>query len=151
MPVLSLHYHATTQEFSSNMRFVAVCLIVLTVATAGSLSMAADKDQFKVPLGLKPVPVPQNNPMTPEKVELGKQLYFDKRLSCDDTVSCASCHDPKKGWSNSDRFATGVRNQKGGRSAPTIINSCYSELQFWDGRANQLEGQALCPIQNPIE
>jgi cytochrome c peroxidase len=117
------------------------------VTTAG----AADKDQFKVPLGLKPVPVPADNPMTPEKVELGKQLYFDPRLSCDDTVSCASCHDPKKGWSNSAQFATGVRNQLGGRSAPTIINAAYSDLQFWDGRAHQLEGQALGPIQNPIE
>jgi cytochrome c peroxidase len=108
-------------------------------------------DQFKVPLGLKPVPVPADNPMTPEKVELGKQLYFDPRLSCDETVSCASCHDPKKGWSNGTPFATGVRNQIGGRSAPTIINAAYSELQFWDGRAFQLEGQALGPIQNPIE
>jgi cytochrome c peroxidase len=89
--------------------------------------------------------------MTPEKVELGKQLYFDPRLSCDDSVSCASCHDPKKGWSNSAPFATGVRNQVGGRSAPTIINAAYSDLQFWDGRAHQLEGQALGPIQNPIE
>src|SRR5205814_5647011 len=66
-------------------------------------------------------------------------------------VSCSSCHDPKKGWSNSAPFATGVRNQVGGRSAPTIINAAYSDLQFWDGRAHQLEGQALGPIQNPIE
>jgi cytochrome c peroxidase len=82
---------------------------------------------------------------------LGKQLYFDPRLSGDDTVSCASCHDPTKGWSNGERFATGVRGQKGGRSAPTIINSGYSYYQFWDGRAVQVEGQALGPIQNPIE
>jgi cytochrome c peroxidase len=95
--------------------------------------------------------VPTDNPLTPEKVELGKQLYFDPRLSCDGTTSCASCHDPKKGWSNSDSFATGVRGQKGGRSAPTIINAAYAELQFWDGRAFRLEGQALGPIQNPIE
>jgi cytochrome c peroxidase len=66
-------------------------------------------------------------------------------------VSCASCHDPKKGWSNGEGVATGVRNQKGGRSAPTIINAAYSDLQFWDGRALALEGQALGPIQNPIE
>ena len=105
----------------------------------------------KCPCGLKPVPVPADNPLTPEKVELGKQLYFDPRLSCDETVSCASCHDPKKGWSNGEPFATGVRSQVGGRSAPTIINAAYSELQFWDGRAHRLEGQALGPIQNPIE
>jgi cytochrome c peroxidase len=116
-----------------------------------SSAVAADGDLPKLPLGLKPVPIPADNPMTPEKVALGKQLYFDPRLSCDDTVSCASCHDPKKGWSNSTQFATGVRSQKGGRSAPTIINAAYSELQFWDGRAHLLEGQALGPIQNPIE
>jgi cytochrome c peroxidase len=105
----------------------------------------------KLPLGLKPLPVPTDNPLTPEKVELGKQLYFDPRLSCDNTTSCATCHDPKKGWSNVENFATGVRGQKGGRSAPTIINAAYSDLQFWDGRAHRLEGQALGPIQNPIE
>jgi len=127
--------------------------IVLTVLLCGcaAVALAAEGDVPKVPLGLKAPPIPADNPLTPEKVELGKLLYFDPRLSCDDTTSCASCHDPKKGWSNSDNFATGVRNQRGGRSAPTIINAAYSELQFWDGRAHLLEGQALGPIQNPIE
>jgi cytochrome c peroxidase len=132
--------------------FVSVARLSFILAVLLPLAaLAADKDPLKIPLGLKPVPVPADNPLTPEKVELGKQLYFDPRLSCDDTVSCASCHDPKKGWSNGTPFATGVRSQVGGRSAPTIINSAYSELQFWDGRALRLEGQALGPIQNPIE
>jgi len=95
--------------------------------------------------------IPKDNPLTAAKVELGKQLYFDTRLSGDNTVSCASCHDPKKGWSNGTAFATGVRGQMGGRSAPTIINSGYQYFQFWDGRAEHVEGQALGPIQNPIE
>jgi len=124
------------------------CLPILLILSSAAL--AADPLP-KLPLGLKPVPVPSDNPLTPEKVELGKQLYFDPRLSCDDTTSCATCHDPKKGWSNGANFATGVRSQKGGRSAPTIINAAYSDLQFWDGRAHRLEGQALGPIQNPIE
>jgi cytochrome c peroxidase len=127
------------------------CCAALLFAAINTVSLAADGELPKIPLGLKPVPVPEDNPITPEKVELGKQLYFDPRLSCDDTVSCASCHDPKKGWSNGDAVATGVRSQKGGRSAPTIINSAYSDLQFWDGRAHRLEGQALGPIANPIE
>ena len=118
----------------------------LTVPALGS-----DSQLGKPPLGLKPLPIPADNPLTADKVELGKQLYFDKRLSRDDTISCASCHDPKKGWSNGEAFATGVRGQVGGRSAPTIINAAYSDLQFWDGRALALEGQALGPIQNPIE
>ncbi len=107
--------------------------------------------QDDTPLGLKKLVWPEDNKPSAEKILLGKQLYFDKRLSRDDTISCASCHDPKKGWSNGEAFATGVRGQKGGRSSPTIINSAYFDLQFWDGRANGLEGQALGPIQNPIE
>ena len=104
-----------------------------------------------VPRGLPPLPVPADNPMTAAKVALGKQLYFEPRLSRDNTVSCASCHDPAKGWSNNDRFATGIGGQRGGRSAPSVINAAYYPLQFWDGRAVGLEGQALGPIQNPIE
>lgn len=103
------------------------------------------------PAGLPPVPHPKDNPPTPEKIALGKQLYFDGRLSADGKISCASCHDPKKGWSNDEQFATGVEGKKGGRNSPTVINSAYYTLQFWDGRAKSLEDQALGPIQNPIE
>ena len=103
------------------------------------------------PAGLPPVAHPKDNPSTPEKIALGKQLYFDPRLSADDTISCASCHDPKKGWSNGEQFATGVEGKKGGRNSPTVINSAYYTTQFWDGRAKTLEDQALGPIQNPIE
>ncbi len=103
------------------------------------------------PAGLPPVEHPKDNPPTPEKIALGKQLYFDPRLSADDTISCASCHDPAKGWSNGEQFATGVGNLKGGRNSPTVINSAYFKFQFWDGRAKTLEEQALGPIQNPIE
>jgi cytochrome c peroxidase len=120
-------------------------LTLAVLACAGLSASAAE------PLGLKPVPVPQDNAQTPEKIELGKQLYFDKRLSKDDTVSCASCHDPKFGFSNGERFATGVGGAKGGRSAPSVINSAYYKQQFWDGRAASLEEQALGPIANPIE
>jgi cytochrome c peroxidase len=121
------------------------------VVVCSSVALLKADELPQVPAGLDPVPVPADNPMTAAKVELGKQLYFDKRLSIDETVSCASCHDPEKGWSNSDTFATGIKGQRGGRSAPTVINSAYHPLQFWDGRASQLEGQALGPIQNPIE
>ena len=122
---------------------IAVCL--------AANSRAADGAIPAVPAGLKPLKIPDDNPLTAEKIELGKQLYFDPRLSCDETLSCASCHDPKKGWSNGEAFATGFQKQVGGRSAPTIINAAYFDLQFWDGRAHRLEGQALGPIANPIE
>lgn len=111
----------------------------------GSVASAAE------PTGLQPVVHPKDNAPSEEKISLGKQLYFDKRLSADDTISCASCHDPKKGWSNGEQFATGVGGKKGGRNAPTVLNSAYYSFQFWDGRAKTLEDQALGPIANPIE
>jgi len=103
------------------------------------------------PLGLKPVPIPADNPMTPEKIELGRRLFFETALSSDRTVSCASCHDPNRGWSNGAQFATGIDGLVGGRNSPTIINAAYHRFQFWDGRSGSLEEQALGPIQNPIE
>jgi cytochrome c peroxidase len=138
--------------------FVIPSLIkaVLSMASVAALLIAglaigqtANADEL--PLGLKPVPVPKDNPQTAEKISLGKQLYFDKRLSKDSTVSCASCHAPEKGFSNGERFATGVGGAKGGRSAPSVINAAYYRQQFWDGRAASLEEQALGPIANPIE
>jgi cytochrome c peroxidase len=105
----------------------------------------------KPPLGLIPVVFPKDNPYTPEKAELGRYLYFDKRLSADGTVACASCHDPAKGFTDGARVSTGIRGQRGNRSAPTVINRAYSLAQFWDGRAATLEEQVKGPIANPIE
>lgn len=105
----------------------------------------------KVPLGLPPLPVPADNPMTPEKVALGRMLYFDKRLSRDGTISCATCHDPKKAWAEDTPVSTGFKGQKGEFNSPTVINTAYATSMFWDGRAGSLEEQALGPMQNPIE
>ena len=112
---------------------------------------ADDPIEIKPPLGLKPIKVPKDNPITKEKIELGRRLFFDKRLSKTQTVSCASCHDPEKGWSNGTPVAEGIDKQTGNRSSPTLINVVYSRSQFWDGRAKTLEEQALGPIQNRIE
>ncbi|MEX2286079.1 MAG: cytochrome c peroxidase [Planctomycetaceae bacterium] len=122
-----------------------LCLLVAATLTAASAG-AGD-----IPRGLSPVEHPKDNSHTPEKVALGRQLYFDGRLSRDNKVSCASCHDPAKGYSNGEQFATGVDGKKGGRNAPTVINTAYNRFQFWDGREPTLEAQALGPIQNPIE
>jgi cytochrome c peroxidase len=105
----------------------------------------------KVPLGLPPVPVPADNPMTASKVELGKMLYFDTRLSKSNTISCATCHDPKMAWAEHTPTSKGIHGQVGDRNAPTVINAAYLAVQFWDGRAPSLEAQALGPIENPIE
>ncbi len=100
---------------------------------------------------LPPVVHPPGNPTSSLKVHLGKELYFDPRLSADGTISCATCHDPAFGWSDSGPTSKGIRGQLGGRRAPPVSNAAYSPLQFWDGRSPSLEDQAKGPIQNPIE
>lgn len=100
---------------------------------------------------LPPVVAPPGNPQTSLKIQLGKQLYFDTRLSKDNTISCATCHNPALGWSDAGPTSVGINGQKGGRRAPPVCNSAYSLLQFWDGRAPSLEEQAKGPIDNPIE
>jgi cytochrome c peroxidase len=91
------------------------------------------------------------NPLTRAKIELGRQLYFDTRLSADSTISCASCHDPSMGYSANTQTGVGIRDQKGGRNSPVSFNRILSGPQFWDGRADSLEAQAVGPIANPIE
>ena len=91
------------------------------------------------------------NPLTRAKIELGRQLYFDTRLSADNTVSCASCHHPDEGYGRHTQFGVGIDGQEGGRNSPISYNRILSDLQFWDGRADSLEAQAVGPIANPIE
>jgi cytochrome c peroxidase len=95
--------------------------------------------------------VPAANPLTKAKFELGRQLYFDPRISKDGTVSCATCHNPEHGWTDQMPVSAGIDGQLGGRSAPSVLNTAYGKTMFWDGRAPSLEGQAQGPIQNPIE
>ena len=139
------------------MRSLTIVLSVLTLAFTGCTSQVPtpeDGDPLAaVPLGLDKdeLNIPANNPVTAAKVELGRHLYFDKRLSKDGSVACATCHDPNTGWSDGRSTSVGINGQVGGRNAPTIINRAFSTLQFWDGRSPSLEDQALGPVQNPIE
>jgi cytochrome c peroxidase len=103
------------------------------------------------PLGLPPVPVPKDNPITRETVFLGRKLFFDKLFSRDNTVSCASCHDPRHGFADPRPVSEGVSGLKGSRNAPTVLNAAYNEILFWDGRAPTLEAQAAGPVDNPVE
>ncbi len=96
-------------------------------------------------------PAPADNPTTPAKVELGKMLYFDPRLSSTGTVSCFSCHNVMEGGDDHRPTSIGVHGQLGGRNAPTVWNAAFHSVQFWDGRAASLEAQAKGPIVNPIE
>ena len=120
-----------------NRKFLlAACLGALLAPTAFSWVLAvAEEETPQAPLGLPPLFWPDENPFTPAKAELGKMLFFDKRLSSDGSVACASCHDPAKGFGDGAANSLGIGGQRGGRSAPTVINRAYSTLQFWDGRA----------------
>lgn len=109
----------------------------------------ADVGNF-VPLP-RTVPEPKDNPGTPEKISLGKQLFFDARLSVDGTVSCNSCHDVQGNGTDSRATSVGVGGQIGGRSAPSVWNAAFLSAQMWDGRLPTLEDQAKGPILNPIE
>ncbi len=94
---------------------------------------------------------PADNPSTPEKVELGKLLFFDGRLSLNNKVSCNTCHNVSNGGVDGLATSKGVDNKLGGRNSPTVLNAAFMSVQFWDGRAATLEEQALGPMLNPVE
>lgn len=111
-----------------------------------SLSAFAD---FR-PLPDQP-PIPADNPQTPEKIELGKMLWFDPRLSMDGSISCNSCHNVMFHGGDGRPVGAGIHGQRGGRGSPTVWNSAFHSVQFWDGRAASLEEQALGPLINSVE
>ncbi len=119
---------------------------------AGEILRSGDLE-MELPLGLQAAAayIPEDNPLSKAKIDLGRKLYFDARMSNDGTVSCATCHDPDRGFSDGRAVSAGISGQVGGRNSPTIMNRLFSKEQFWDGRAADLEEQALGPIQNPIE
>ncbi|MBP1688455.1 MAG: Cytochrome-c peroxidase [Deltaproteobacteria bacterium] len=106
---------------------------------------------LQLPNGVLEPVIPEQNPVTAARVELGRRLYFDKRLSADGTVSCATCHDPLKGFADGRPVGLGIKNQTGARNSPTVLYTGFNEVQFWDGRAPTLEEQAKQPLINPVE
>ena len=119
---------------------------VLPLLLVSLMARAADWE----PLPAK-APEPESNPTTPEKVELGRLLYFDPRFSSTGTVSCNSCHNLMLGGEDNRPVSVGVHGKMGGRSSPTVWNSAFASSQFWDGRAATLEDQAKGPVVNPVE
>jgi cytochrome c peroxidase len=105
-----------------------------------------------IPLGLDLyLPAPETNPLTAEKIELGRRLFLDRRLSRDGSTSCSSCHDPQRAFSDGRAIAIGVFGRIGRRNAPALVNRGYGRLFFWDGRIASLEEQVLKPIEDPNE
>lgn len=138
-------------------------IVVLTVLTLGfgvftraaTFPAGTDPLNVKLPLGI-PVElwsyfIPRDNSLTPAKVELGRQLFFDQRLSADGSVSCATCHDPNRAFADGRKTAVGIGTRTGARNTPTILNAMFNSTMFWDGRADSLEQQAVLPLVNMDE
>ncbi len=99
----------------------------------------------------KAVPVPGKNPQTPEKIELGKKLFFDRRLSGDGTMNCGTCHDPEQGFSDGLEISLSYPTTRNWRNSPTLMNVAFQKYLFHDGRAQTLEDQALFPMMSAFE
>jgi cytochrome c peroxidase len=123
------------------MKFVQMTLVLSVILSSASAMEALPKA----------APVPADNLQTPIKIELGKALYFDPRLSKDGTVSCNSCHNVMAGGEDGRPVGVGIMGQRGGRGSPTVWNAAFHTVQFWDGRAASLEEQAKGPLTNPVE
>ena len=123
---------------------------IIVAMMASSLQATEDMSKWLRPAE---VPQPKDNKLTPERIELGKLLYFDVRLSSSEKISCASCHHPKQGWSDlvPTPKAVGHEGAVGPRNSPVVLNTAYQNRQFWDGRARTLEEQALGPIEADVE
>jgi cytochrome c peroxidase len=134
-----------------NATFAALLLSCLSVipASADDDLLTKTRQAFQ-PIPTAPPELP-GNPSSPAKIELGKMLYFDPRLSASHAISCNSCHNLGLGGADAEPTSLGHRWQHGGRNAPTVFNSVFNKAQFWDGRAKDLEQQAGGPIVNPIE
>jgi cytochrome c peroxidase len=128
-------------------RTVAAATILIGI---GGLAVAAQRGQGGAP-GLGALTTPAANPLTPEKVILGRQLFFDVSLSADGKTSCATCHDPTRAFTDGRAVARGVHNSAGTRNTQSLVNVGHGRSFFWDGRAESLELQALEPMKNPKE
>ncbi len=143
-----------SKHISKNIfQLLTILLLTTLLINCDKSDEQAELFDLKIPLGLDSLTmfIPEDNPLTIEKIKLGRKLFFDERLSIDGTVSCATCHNPLLGFADGRSVAVGIEGLEGPRSVPAIINRLFSQVQFWDGRAQSLEEQVLEPIENPIE
>lgn len=143
-------------HLSPKMRLLSyIALLPLLLILAGCEVFGPDyeTDEVKVdvPATFSPLPIPEYNPLTPAKVELGKQLFFDPILSGDQTISCGSCHEPNLYFADGKRLSHGVQGREGLRNSPSLLNIAYQRLFFWDGGSLTLEAQVMAPLENELE
>jgi len=146
-------------------KFCALVVIVMTILILHACKKPdSEIDQIQNPTPAEVVipawvatsivgemPHPDENPLTLEGIELGRALFYEKKLSANNDMSCASCHSQEFSFSDSAQFSVGVEGELGGRQAMSIVNLAWDELFFWDGRAFSLEDQAFGPVVNPVE
>ena len=129
-----------------SIRFLGACVSIVGFFALPFFTVHAE------PLGLPPVPIPADNQQTPEKIQLGEKLFNDQRFSSTGKVSCATCHEASKAFTDSPlRTSEGIGKLTGTRNAPTVVNSAYMSTLFWDGRSPDLEDQSQHPFLNPVE
>jgi len=140
-----------------NIIFILITSLILMTASSYSTASESDyvlkagHDSLKVWLLPDQAPAPADNKLTKDRIELGKTLFFDPRLSGDGNMSCATCHNPMLGWSDALPTARGVKSMVLGRASPTIINTGFNDIQMWDGRKATLEDQAMGPMEATVE
>jgi cytochrome c peroxidase len=120
-------------------------------AAANPLAQPKSMQQVGLPAAETRAAIPADNPQTPGKIALGQRLFFDPRLSADGTISCSTCHDPARAFTDGKPVSVGIAGRAGQRNSPTVLNALYDKFQFWDGRAATLEQQAGMPIVNSVE
>lgn len=148
MTKVNFLYGSLSRKLTMLLLSTSVVLSFSVQAGASKLEdyMQASDEDKEIFLRPSSVPQPKDNVATPERIELGKMLFFDPRLSGSNFISCSTCHNPALGWSDGQPTAIGHGMQVLGRATPTILNTAYQKVQFWDGRASSLEEQALGPI-----
>lgn len=117
----------------------------------GKLAAPRSLKQVGLSDSLTPLANPRDNSQSAEKIALGERLFFDSRLSVDNTVACSTCHDPARAFTDGRPVAIGVVGRQGQRNSPTALNAVFNKTQFWDGRVQSLEEQAELPIINSVE
>jgi cytochrome c peroxidase len=134
---------------------VAIFMLVPVLVRASDSSVESSSPEIRLPLGIPEdlwaYFIPKDNPMSSAKIELGRKLFFEPRLSADGSVSCATCHDPGRAFTDGKRVAEGIGGRHGTRNSPTLLNAMFNGGQFWDGRAASLEEQGKMPLINPDE
>src|SRR5262249_7143192 len=133
----------------------ALGVLLPVLVSAADTTVRSSSYEIKMPRGIPrdlwEYFVPRDNPMTSAKVELGRRLFFENKLSADGSVSCSSCHDPRRAFTDGKKVAEGIAGKQGTRNSPTLLNAMFNTGQFWDGRAGSLEAQARLPLINPVE